>query len=185
MVEKKQIPIQLDTKTKAALDKHMKISGSETYQDAIVNLLGIKAAKPKSNKTREIYKEQIGPAPVIMDAAILRCWEYEARYYETTKDKTRTEIITTVRERMKRPYPNGTTWMSIYPVWFEENLESYVDDQLKSLKLKGFIDNSKKGVWTMISNIIKEDEWDLLRLVSERIQPHRQLNISDLLRREE
>jgi len=75
--------------------------------------------------------------------------------------------------------------MSIYPRWYKESLETYINDRLQSLKAKGFINNSKKGVWTMVSKVIKEDEWNLLRLVSERIQPHKQLNISDLLRRDE
>ena len=34
----------------------------------------------------------------------------------------------------------------------------------------------------MISNAIEETEWDLLRLVSEKMLPHKQLNIPELLR---
>ena len=187
MAKKKQISIQLDAETKAVLDKHRKVSGSKSYKDAIANLLGLGIDTPQSKvkKTRGIYKEHSGVSPLIIDAAILRCWEYEARYYEVTKDKSRAEINNAVRECMQRPYLNGTTWMSIYPRWYKESLETYINDRLQSLKAKGFINNSKKGVWTMVSKVIKEDEWNLLRLVSERIQPHKQLNISDLLRRDE
>lgn len=74
--------------------------------------------------------------------------------------------------------------MSVYPRWYKESLETYVDGRLQSLKAKGFIDNSKTGVWSIVSNAIESEEWDLLRKVSERIQPHKQkvtLNISDLL----
>jgi hypothetical protein len=140
-------------------------------------------------------QEHGGPTAAIIDAAILRCWEHEATRWQEQKayfrgnhavassiDKTRAEIITTVRERMQRPYSNETTWMSLYPLWFEENLENHVDDRLKSLRSKGFINNSKKDLWTMISNVIEEKEWDLLRLVSEQMLPHKQLNIPHLLR---
>ena len=81
--------------------------------------------------------------------------------------------------------------MSLYPLWWEESLETYVDGRLKPLKAKGFINNSKKGVWTMVSNVIESEEWDLLRLVTEQILPlffgsrlfyYKQLNIPDLLR---
>ena len=177
MAEKKQMPIQLDAETKAALDKHQKVSGSKSANDSIANLLGIDTSKPKAKKTRGVYNEHSGPSPVIIDNAILRCWEYEA-----TKDKTRAGIITAVKERMQRPYPNGTTWMSVYPRWYKESLETYVDGRLKPLKAKGFINNSKRGVWSMVSNAIESKEWDLLLKVSEQIQPHKQLNIPDLLR---
>ena len=179
MAKKKQISIQLDAETKAVLDKHRKVSGSKSYKDAIANLLGLGIDTPQSKvkKTRGIYKEHSGVSPLIIDAAILRCWEYEA-----TKDKTRAGIITAVKERMQRPYPNGTTWMSVYPRWYKESLETYVDGRLQSLKAKGFIDNSKTGVWSIVSNAIESEEWDLLRLVTEQIQPHKQLNIPDLLR---
>ena len=83
---------------------------------------------------------------------------------------------------MERKYSNGTTWINLYPLWFKENLETYVQDRLQALKVNGFIDNSKAGVWTMISNTIEETEWDLLRLVSEIMLPHKQLNIPELLR---
>jgi len=72
--------------------------------------------------------------------------------------------------------------MSLYPLWWEESLETYVDGRLKPLKAKGFINNSKRGVWSMVSNAIESKEWDLLLKVSEQIQPHKQLNIPDLLR---
>jgi len=182
--EKDRTHLRVTKETKAALDKHQKATGSKSANDAIANLLDLDIDTPqsKAKKTRGIYKEHSGPSPVIMDTAILRCWELEVRYYEATKDKTRAEIITTVKEAMERIYPNGTTWMRIYPRWYKESLEGYVDDRLKALKAKGFINNSKKGAWTMISSVLEEDEWDLLRLVSERIHPHKQLNISDLLR---
>ena len=197
MAEKKQIPIQLDAETKAALDKHQKVSGSKSANDAVANLLGIDTSKPKAKKIRRIYKEHTGVTPAIIDAAILRCWEHEAVRWQEQKtyfrgslaeassiDKSRAEINNAVRECMQRPYLNGTTWMSIYPRWYKESLETYINDRLHSLKAKGFINNSKKGVWTMVSNVIESEEWDLLRKVSERIQPHKQkvtLNISDLL----
>ena len=183
--EKDRTHLRVTKEIKSALDKHQKDTGSKSANDAIANLLGIDASKPKVKKTRGIYKEHSGVSPLIIDAAILRCWEYEARYYEVTKDKSRAEINNAVRECMQRPYLNGTTWMSIYPRWYKESLEDYINDRLQSLKAKGFINNSKKGVWTMVSKVIKEDEWNLLQLVSERIQPHKQLNISDLLRRDE
>ncbi len=177
--EKDRTHIRVTQEIKATLDKHQKAIGSKSANDSIANLLGIDTSKPKAKKTRGVYNEHSGPSPVIIDNAILRCWEYEA-----TKDKTRAGIITAVKERMQRPYPNGTTWMSVYPRWYKESLETYVDGRLQSLKAKGFIDNSKTGVWSIVSNAIESEEWDLLRKVSERIQPHKQkvtLNISDLL----
>ena len=195
MAEKKQMPIQLDAETKAALDKHQKVSGSKSANDAVANLLGIDTSKPKAKKIRRIYKEHTGVTPAIIDAAILRCWEHEAVRWQEQKtyfrgslaeassiDKSRAEINNAVRECMQRPYSNGTTWMSLYPIWYKESLEDYINDRLQSLKAKGFIDNSTKGVWTMVSNVIESEEWDLLRLVTEQIQPHKQLNIPDLLR---
>ena len=180
--EKDRTHLRVTKEIKSALDKHQKDTGSKSANDAIANLLGIDASKPKVKKTRGIYKEHSGVSPLIIDAAILRCWEYEARYYEVTKDKSRAEINNAVRECMQRPYLNGTTWMSIYPRWYKESLETYINDRLQSLKAKGFINNSKRGVWSMVSNAIESKEWDLLLKVSEQIQPHKQLNIPDLLR---
>ena len=140
-------------------------------------------------------KENGGPTAAIIDAVILRCWEHEATRWQEQKayfrgslavassiDKTRADVINSVREAMERTYPNGTTWVSLYPVWFKEKLEVYVDTRLQALKDTGFINNPKAGAWTMISNIIVEEEWDLLRLVSEHMLPHKELNIPDLLR---
>jgi hypothetical protein len=187
MAEKKRYPIQLDAEIKAALDKHQKVSGSKSYKQAIANLLGLDTTQPKAKQSRGIYKEHTGPTPAVIDAAILRCWEYEHNNsffdYEATRDRTRAEIITAVRKAMERTDSGGTTWMSLYPLWFKESLDEYVDDRLKSLKRRGFIDNATKGVWSMFSNVIASEEWDLLRVVTERIQPHKQLNIPDLLNR--
>ena len=187
--------VRISNETKAALDKHQKVSGSKSANDAVANLLGIDTSKPKAKKTRGVYNEHSGPSPVIIDNAILRCWEHEAVRWQEQKtyfrgslaeassiDKSRAEINNAVREAMERTYSNGTTWMSLYPIWYKESLEDYINDRLQSLKAKGFIDNSTKGVWTMVSNVIESEEWDLLRLVTEQIQPHKQLNIPDLLR---
>ena len=205
MTEKKLYSIQLDSEIKAALDKHQNVSGSRSYKDAIANLLGIDTPQSKIKKTTGVYKEHSGPTAAIIDAAILRCWEHEATRWQEQKayfrgnhavvssiDKTRAEIINAVKEAMGKTYPNETTWMSLYPLWFKESLEAYVDNRLQALKAKGFIDNSNvytrtsaldsAGVWTMISNVIETKEWDLLRLVCEEIKPHKQLNIPDLLR---
>ncbi|MEG3594212.1 MAG: hypothetical protein VX355_01810 [Chloroflexota bacterium] len=151
--------------------------------------------KPKLKKIKQSDKEHSGPTASIIDAAILRCWEFEATRWQEQKayfrgshaiassiDKTQSEIINSVKESMERKYSNGTTWINLYPLWFKENLETYVQDRLQALKVNGFIDNSKAGVWTMISNTIEETEWDLLRLVSEIMLPHKQLNIPELLR---
>jgi len=196
--------VRISNETKAALDKHQKVSGSKSVNDAIANLLGIDTSKPKAKKIRRIYKEHTGVTPAIIDAAILRCWEHEAVRWQEQKtyfrgslaeassiDKSRAEINNAVREAMERTYSNGTTWMSLYPIWYKESLEDYINDRLQSLKAKGFIDNSTKGVWTMVSNVIESEEWDLLRLVTEQILPlffgsrlfyYKQLNIPDLLR---
>jgi len=195
MTEKKRYPIQLDAEIKTALDKHQKVSGSKSHKDAIANLLGIDTPQSKIKKTEEVYKEHSGPTTAIMDAAILRCWEHESIRWQEQKayfrgtlaiassiDKSRAEIINAVRKDMERPHYNGMTWMGLYSTWYKERLEVYVDNRLQALKAKGFIDNSKAGVWTMISNSIEENEWDLLRMVSEQILPHKQLNIPDLLR---
>ncbi len=185
MVDKKRYPIQLDAEIKAALDKHQKVSGSKSANDAIANLLGIDTTQPMAKKIRRIYKEHSGVTPAIIDAAILRCWEHDST------DKTKAEIITAVRKAMERTYSNGATWMSLYPIWYKEGLEDYINDRLQSLKAKGFINNSTKGVWTMVSNVIESEEWDLLRLVTEQILPlffgsrlfyYKQLNIPVLLR---
>lgn len=176
MADKKQIPIQLDAETKAALDKHQKVSGSKSYRQAISNLLGMDT-KPKAKKTRGIYKEHNGVPASIIDAAILRCWEYER-----IRDKTRAEITNSVREALERPYPTGTSWMELYPRWYKESLEDYVNDRLQSLKRRGFIDNPKKGVWTMPWTAITTEEVVFLRLLTEYIEPHKQLNIPQLLR---
>ena len=83
---------------------------------------------------------------------------------------------------MEKTHSNGSTWMDLYPIWFKENLETYVDNRLQALEVEGFVSSSKADIWTMISNIIEDTEWDLLRLVSDKMLPHRQLNIPDLLR---
>ncbi len=176
MAEKKQIPIQLDAETKAALDKHQKVSGSKSYRQAISNLLGMDT-KPKAKKTRGIYKEHNGVPASIIDAAILRTWELER-----IRDKSKAEIVHSVREALERPYPTGTTWMSLYPLWFKESLEAYVNDRLQALKTKGFIVNKSKGIWFMKWSTITQDEEKLLRLVTEYIEPHKQFNIPQLLR---
>ena len=149
MADKKQIPIQLDAETKAALDKHQKVSGSKSVNDAIANLLGIDTSKPKAKKIRRIYKGHHGVTAAIIDAAILRCWEHEAIRWQEQKtyfggslaeassiDKSRAEIITAVRKAMERTYSNGATWMSLYPIWYKESLETYVDGRLQSPKSK-------------------------------------------------
>jgi hypothetical protein len=40
----------------------------------------------------------------------------------------------------------------------------------------------KQGVWTMGSTALIEDDWDLLRLVTERIHPHKELKLTDILK---
>lgn len=174
MARKKRYPIQIDEATKSALDNHRINTGSKSYGEAVANLLEVKVTQGKN-------KKHTGVPATIIDVAILRTWEMEVRYFEATKDKTRDEIITTVKEAMERPYPNGT-WASLYPRWFKKSLEEYVDNRLKSLKRRGFINNSKNGVWTMRSTALVEDDWDLLRLVTERIHPHKELKLSDILK---
>ena len=175
MARKKRFPIQIDEATKEALDKHKSATSSKSYGEAVANLLGVKA-------TKGTHKKHTGVPSTIIDVAILRTWEMEVRYFETTKDKTRAEIITTVKEALEKPYPTGKTWASLYPRWFRNGLEEYVDNQLKSLKRRGFINNSKKGAWTMGSTALVEDDWDLLRLVTERIHPHKELKLSAVQR---
>jgi hypothetical protein len=176
MVDKKRYPIQLDAETKAALDKHQKASGSKSYKQAIANLLGIDTTQPKAKKPK-IYKEHNGVPAAIIDVAILRCWSGER-----IRDKTRAEIIHSVRDALERPDPNGTTWMGLYPRWYKISLEGYVDDRIKSLKRRGFIDNPKKGVWTMSWVAITTEEVLFLRLVTECIEPSKQLNIPQILK---
>ena len=193
--EKDRTHIRVTQEIKAALDKHQKAIGSKSANDSIANLLGIDTSKPKAKKIRRIYKEHTGVTPAIIDAAILRCWEHEAVRWQEQKtyfrgslaeassiDKSRAEINNAVREAMERTYSNGTTWMSIYPRWYKESLETYVDGRLQSLKAKGFINNSKKGVWTMSWSAITPEEVVFLRLVTEYIEPHKQLNIPQLLK---
>ena len=170
MVDKKRYSIQLDAETKAALDKHQIATGSKSYGEAIANLLGVKVTHDKK-------KKHTGVPASIIDGAILRCWEQER-----IRDKTRAAIIQYVREALERPYPTGTSWVSLYPVWYRENLEEYVDNRLKSLKRKGFIDNPNKGVWTMSWTAITTEEVMYLRLLTEYIEPSKQLNIPQLLR---
>ena len=151
--------------------------------------------KTRLKKIKRSDKEHSGPTASIIDAAILRCWEFEATRWQEQKayfrgshavassiDKTQSEIINSVKESMERKYSNGNTWINLYPLWFKKNLETYVDSRLEALEDDGFISNSKAGIWTMISNAIEETEWDLLRLVSEKMLPHKQLNIPELLR---
>ena len=151
--------------------------------------------KPKLKKIKQSDKQQRGPTAAIIDAAILRCWEFEATRWQEQKayfrgshavassiDKTRAEVIDSVRASMEKTHSNGSTWMDLYPIWFKQNLETYVDNRLQALEVEGFVSSSKADIWTMISNIIEDTEWDLLRLVSDKMLPHRQLNIPDLLR---
>ena len=177
MVDKKQIPIQLDAETKAALDKHQKVSGSKSYKQAIANLLGIDTTKPKAKKTKGVYKEHKGVPASIIDAAILRTWELER-----IRDKSRAEIIHSVKEALEKPYPTGTTWASLYPRWYKESLDDYINDRLQSLKRKGFIVNKSKGIWFMKWSTITQDEEKFLRFLMEVHEPHKQLNIPQLLR---
>jgi hypothetical protein len=177
MVDKKRHPIQLDSETKAALDKYQKVSGSKSYNAAIANLLDIDTTQPKAKKPMGIYKEHNGVPSSIIDTAILRCWSGER-----IRDKTTAEIITTVREALERPYPNGSTWMELYLQWYKESLEDYVNGRLQSLKRRGFIDTVIKDVWTMSWITITTEEVLFLRLVTEYIEPSKQLNIPQLLR---
>lgn len=180
--EKDRTHLRVTKETKAALDKHQKDTGSKSANDAIANLLGIDTTQPKAKKPKAIYKEHSGVPAAIIDVAILRTWEMEVRYFEATKDKTRAEIITTVKEALEKPYPTGKTWASLYPRWYKKSLDDYVNDRLQSLKRRGFISNTTKGVWTMGSTALVEDDWDLLRLVTERIHPHKTLKLSDILK---
>ena len=195
MTEKKLYSIQLDSEIKAALDKHQNVSGSRSYKDAIANLLGIDTPQSKIKKMTGVYKEHSGPTAAIVDAAILRCWEHEATRWQEQKayfrgnhavvssiDKTRAEIINAVKEVMGRTYSNGTTWVSLYPLWFKESLEAYVDNRLQALKAKGFIVNKSKGIWFMKWSAITQDEEKFLRFLMEVHEPHKQLNIPQLLR---
>ena len=169
--------VRISNETKAALDKHQKVSGSKSVNDAIANLLGIDTPQPMAKKPRGIYKEHTGVPASIIDAAILRCWDYER-----IRDKTRAEITNSVREALERPYPTGTSWMELYPRWYKESLEDYVNDRLQSLKRRGFIDNPKKGVWTMSWSAITPEEVMFLRLLTKYIEPSKQLNIPQLLK---
>ena len=110
MKEKDRTHLRVTKDIKSALDKHQKDTGSKSANDAIANLLGIDASKPKAKKPKGIYKEHKGVPASIVDAAILRCWELER-----IRDKTRAEIVHSVRESLERPYPTGTSWMSLYP----------------------------------------------------------------------
>ena len=167
---KKRYPIQIAAETKAALDKHQIATGSKSYGEAIAKLLGVKVTRGKN-------KKHTGVPASIIDAAILRCWDYER-----IRDKTRAEITNSVREALERPYPTGTSWMELYPRWYKESLEDYVNDRLQSLKRRGFIDNPKKGVWTMSWSAITPEEVMFLRLLTKYIEPSKQLNIPQLLR---
>ena len=182
MVDKTRHPVQLDAGTKAALEKYQKNTCSKSANDAIANLLGMDTTQPKAKKPKVIYKEHKGVPAAIIDVAILRTWENEVRYFEVTKDKTRAEIITTVKEAMERPHPNGKTWASLYPRWYKKSLDDYVNDRLQSLKRRRFISSTTKGIWTMGKTALIEDDWDLLRLVTERIHPHKELKLTDILK---
>ncbi|MBR62271.1 MAG: hypothetical protein CL904_06450 [Dehalococcoidia bacterium] len=83
---------------------------------------------------------------------------------------------------MERKHADGSTWKGLYLYWFEQSLETCVDNRLQALKGEGFISNSKADIWTMISNTIEENEWDLLKLVGDQMLPHKQLNIPNLLK---
>lgn len=119
MARKKRYPIQLDAEIKVALEKYRKKTGSKTARDAIANLLGIET--PIVKPRERLYKTHSGPTPVIIDAAILRCWEHEA-----TSDNARAEIINAVRERMQRPY--AARWNHM-----DELISSMVGGKLRNL----------------------------------------------------
>jgi|TARA_B110000263_G_scaffold239541_1_gene241864 hypothetical protein len=174
--KKDRTHLRVTTETKAALDKHQKDTGSKSANDAIANLLGTDVSKPKAKKPK-IYKEHNGVPAAIIDVEILRCWSGEQ-----IRDKTRAEIIHSFRDALERPYPNGKTWASLYPRWHKKSLDDYVNDRLQSLKKRGFIDTVTKGVWTMSWTTITTEEVLFLRLVTEYIEPSKQLNIPQLLR---
>ena len=187
MADKKQIPIQLDAETKAALDKHLKVSGSKSYKAAIANLLGIDTPQPKAKKPRGIYKEHTGVPASIVDAAILLCWTLEKNGTTYSirgfRDKTRAEIVSSVRDRLEISFdPRHTTWMSLYPKWYKESLEDYINDRLQSLKRRGFIVNTSKGIWSMSLTTLSTDETQFLLYMFVYIEPSKQLNIPQLLK---
>lgn len=171
MTDKKQIPIQIDAEIKAALDKHQIATGSKSYRETIAKLLGVKETQGKN-------KKHAGPTPGIIDAAILQCWTLER-----IRDKSRAEIIHAVRQVLEISIrPSDTTWKDLYPKWFEESLDDYVDDRLKSLKRRGFIVNKSKGIWSMSWTTITTEETRFLYLVFVYIEPHKQLNIPAILK---
>ena len=132
-------------------------------------------------------KEHSGVPAVIIDTAIVLSWTldkngttYPIRGF---RDKTRAEIIQAVKERLSISFdPRHTTWKDLYPVWYRESLEDYIDDRLKSLKRRGFIDNKSKGIWSMSMNVLSADETQFLLYIFVYIEPHKQLNIPQLLR---
>ncbi len=187
MVDKKRYPVQLDAEIKAALDKYRKASGSKSNKQAIANLLGMDTTQTKAKKPKGIYKEHKGVPASIVDAAILLCWTldkngttYPIRGF---RDKSRSEILQGVRERLSISFdPRNKTWKDLYPVWFEKSLGDYVDDRLKSLKRRGFIDNKSTGIWSMAMNVLSADETQMLLYIFVYYEPHKQLNIPQLLK---
>ena len=185
--EKDRTHLRVTKETKAALEKYQKNTGSKSANDAIANLLEIDTTQPKAKKPRAIYKEHKGVPAAIVDAAILLCWTLDKNgttyQIKGFRDKTRAEIIQGVSTTLSNSFdPRHATWKDLYPVWFEQSLDDYVDDRLKSLKRRGFIDNKSKGIWSMAMNILSADETQMLLYIFVYIEPHKQLNIPQILR---
>tara|TARA_Y100000593_G_scaffold32968_1_gene64855 strand:+ start:133 stop:684 length:552 start_codon:yes stop_codon:yes gene_type:complete len=180
MARKKRYPIQIDEETKAALDKHKSATSSKSYGETVAKL-------SRAKVTKGTHKKHTGIPASIVDAAILLCWTLDKNgttyQIKGFRDKTRAEIIQGVRETLSNSFdPRHTTWKDLYPVWFEQSLDEYVDNRLKSLKRRGFIDNKSKGIWSMAMNVLSADETQMLLYIFVYIEPHKQLNIPQILR---
>ena len=141
----------------------------------------------KSNLTKCTHIKLTGIPTSIVDAAILLCWTLDKNgttyQIKGFRDKARAEIIQGVRETLSNSFdPRHTTWRSLYPKWFEQSLDDYVDDRLKSLKRRGFIDNKSTGIWSMAMNVVSPYETQMLLYIFVYIEPHKQLNIPQILR---
>jgi len=185
--EKNRTHLRITKEIKSVLEKHQKDTGSKSVNDAIANLFDIDTTQPKAKKPRRIYNEHTGVPSSIVDAAILLCWTLEKNGTTYSirgfRDKTRAEIVSSVRDRLEISFdPRHTTWMSIYPKWYKESLEDYINDRLESLKRRGFIINKSKGIWSMSLTTLSADETQFLLYMFVYIEPHKQLNIPQLLR---
>ena len=141
----------------------------------------------KSKVTKGTHNKHTGIPTSIVDAAILLCWTLDKNgttyQIKGFRNKTRAEIIQGVSTTLSNSFdPRHSTWKDLYPVWFEQSLDDYVDNRLKSLKRRGFIDNKSTGIWSMAMNILSADETQMLLYIFVYIEPHKQLNIPVILR---